>query len=82
MRVKAMLPGTYPLTVVVKYKDQSGVWVEKEEMIKVTVRSLADTAPANGGNNTVPLMVGAVALLAAGYWYFKMRKKPAKPAKL
>ena len=75
VRVKALVPGQYPLTVVVKYKDQSGVWVEKTQEINISIRSPSDTAPANGNGYTVPLAVGGLAVLAIGYWYFRMRKR-------
>ena len=75
VRVKALAPGQYPLTVVVKYKDQSGVWVEKKQEINISIRSPSDTAPANGNGYTVPLLVGGAAVLAIGYWYFRMRKR-------
>jgi len=75
VRVKALVPGQYPLTVNVKYKDQSGIWVEKKQEINISIRSPTDILPANGNGNTVPLAVGGVAVLAAGYWYFRMRKR-------
>ena len=78
VRVKAVLPGQYPITVNVKYKDQSGVWVEKKQEIVLSIRSPSDILPANGNGNTVPLAVGGLVVLAAGYWYFRMRKKPAE----
>ena len=81
VRVKALVPGQYPLTVVVKYKDQSGVWVEKRQEISISIRSPSDTLPANGNGYAVPLAIGGVAVLAIGYWYFKMRKKPEKHVK-
>ncbi|MCX6771721.1 MAG: hypothetical protein NTX79_06720 [Candidatus Micrarchaeota archaeon] len=74
VRVKALLPGQYPLTVSVKYKDQSGVWVEKNQTIQIAIRSPSDILPANGNGYAVPLAIGGVAVLAIGYWYFKMRK--------
>ena len=74
VRVKALLPGQYPVTVNVKYKDQSGVWVEKAQTIQIAIRSPSDILPANGNGNALPLAVGGIAVLAAGYWYFRMRK--------
>jgi hypothetical protein len=75
VRVKALLPGAYPISVLVKYKDQSGVWVEKSQSISLAVRSPSDIAPANGNGIIVPLAVGGIAVLAAGYYYFRMRKR-------
>jgi LPXTG-motif cell wall-anchored protein len=75
VRVKALVPGQYPLTVNVKYKDQSGVWVEKKQEINISIRSPSDILPANGNGNTLPLAIGGLAVLAAGYWYFRMRKR-------
>jgi hypothetical protein len=74
IRVKALMPGQYPITVVVKYKDQSGVWVEKRQEISISVRSPSDILPANGNGSTAMLLAGGVVVLAAGYWYFRMRK--------
>jgi hypothetical protein len=75
VRVKALLPGQYPLSVLVKYKDQSGVWVEKSQEINVAIRSPSDIAPANGNGGMLPLAIGGAVLLAIGYWYFRMRKR-------
>jgi hypothetical protein len=79
VRVNALMPGSYPLTVKVKYKDQSGAWVDKEQTIDISVRSPEDAMP-KGSNGSLPIMLGGAAvLLAAGYWYFRMRK-PGKPS--
>ncbi|MFA5930553.1 MAG: hypothetical protein WC861_06750 [Candidatus Micrarchaeia archaeon] len=75
VRVKALVPGQYPLTVDVRYKDQSGVWVEKSQALDISIRSPSDILPANGNGNTTLLIVGGVVALAVGYWYFKMRKR-------
>ncbi len=74
VRAKAALPGSYPVTVGVKYKDQSGLWVEKDQAISLAVRSPSDALP-NGGNGS-PLPILAVVAVAGGaaYWYFRMRK--------
>ena len=81
VRVKALVPGQYPLTVDVRYKDQSGVWVDKSQTVQIAVRSPSDILPAGGNGNTVPLVIGGIAVLAIGYWYFRMRKKPAEMSK-
>lgn len=80
VRVKAAQPGTYPLTVNVRYKDQSGAWIEKDQTIELAIRSPADLAPQGSGDGTL-VTIGLLAVVAgAGYWYFRMRKKPAAPA--
>ena len=76
IRVKQVAPGAYPITVIVKYKDQSGVWVEKSQALDISIRSPADIAAAGGNGSTMLLIGGAVVVLGAGYWYFRMRKKP------
>jgi hypothetical protein len=78
VRVKALMPGQYPLSVLVRYKDQSGVWVEKGQEISVAIRSPSDIVPANGNGNWVWMLAGAVVVMGAIYWYFRMRKR--KPA--
>ena len=76
VRVKAAEQGTYPVNVTVRYKDQSGVWVEKGEEVQLAVRSPSDALPAgSGGGFPYLLAIGAV-VVAAGVWYFKFRKKP------
>ena len=76
VRVKTLQPGSYPLSVMVKYKDQSGIWIEKTVTSQLNIRPANDGA--KGNDNTVPLVVGAVAVLGAGYWYFRMRKPAQK----
>jgi hypothetical protein len=74
LRVKNVQPGNYPLNVKVRYKDTSGQWVDKQNSFDIAVRP-ADAAAKNG-NGSLPIYVGgAVVALAAGYWYFRMRKK-------
>ena len=74
VRVKEVAPGAYPVEISVRYKDQSGAWVEKKEAVQVQIRSKADALPKNGGDATVPIAIGALAVVAGGYWYFRMRK--------
>ena len=73
IRVKSSIaPGDYPLAFKVRYKDQSGLWIEKEVSTTVTIRP-ASEGVQKSGDGTV-YIIGAVALLGAGYWYFRMRK--------
>jgi hypothetical protein len=72
-RVKTTQPGSYPLVVAVKYKDQSGQWVSKNASIQLNIRPAEDGAKS-ADNGIVPIAIGAVALVGAGYWYFRMRK--------
>jgi len=76
VRAKALLPGEYPINITVRYKDQSGVWVEKAQEIKIAIRSQSDTAQGNGNGTAALLLAGGAAVLAIGYWHFRMRKKP------
>lgn len=80
VRFNAVASGSYPLTIMVKYKDQSGIWVEKSSTLQINVRSAEDAAPANGGGLGILPIVGLVVVAGAGYWYFRMRK-PNKMAK-
>lgn len=80
VRFKKIAAGSYPLSIKVKYKDQSGVWVQKTQAVQINVRSPEDVATSNGNGGIVPLAAGAVVLIGAGYWYFRIRK-PNKTAK-
>ncbi|GEM_PF-374691 len=74
VRMDNVQPGAYPINVIVRYKDQSGVWVDKNESIAINVLSAADAAPKNGNGNDTLLLAGVVVVAGAGYWYFRMRK--------
>ncbi|MFA6328974.1 MAG: hypothetical protein WCY41_06020 [Candidatus Micrarchaeia archaeon] len=76
VRVKAVEPGAYPVNVTVRYKDQSGVWVDKNEEVQLAIRSATDALPAGSGSGFPVVPVLAVVVVAAGVWYFKFRKKP------
>ena len=78
VRVKAAASGQYPIMVLVRYKDQSGVWVEKSEEIDVAIRTPSDVAPQNGNAGIFFLAAGIIVVAGAAYWYFRMRKKPEK----
>jgi len=71
IRVKGLLaPGTYPLAFKVRYKDQSGLWIEKEVKTNVSIM-----AAQNGDGGSGILYLGAAAaIIGGGYWYFRMRK--------
>ncbi len=75
VRVMAKTPGTYPVTVLVKYKDQSGVWVEKNETASIIIRPASDAANASGNGSPLPMLLVVAVIGGAGYWYFRMRKK-------
>jgi len=74
VRMREVAPGNYPVEMSVRYKDQSGVWVSRNQSIDVYVRSKADAAPKNGGDATLPILVALAAAAGGGYWYFKLRK--------
>jgi hypothetical protein len=74
VRVGGVQPGTYPVNVLVRYKDQSGVWVDKNESIAISVLSAADAAPKNGNGGEFLLLVAVVVVAAVAYWHFRMRK--------
>ncbi|MEM4554670.1 MAG: hypothetical protein QXT25_02365 [Candidatus Anstonellaceae archaeon] len=71
VRVKAKEPGTYPIQVSVRYKDQSGQWISDVSEIPLIVRA-AEEQRQNG----LPLIIGGLVVAGgAAYWYFKLRKK-------
>lgn len=74
IRVKSnVAPGDYPLSFAVRYKDQSGLWIEKGVSTTVSVRPASEGAAKDNGSGTL-MLIGGVAVLAIGYWYFRMRK--------
>ncbi|MCX6772641.1 MAG: hypothetical protein NTV88_02630, partial [Candidatus Micrarchaeota archaeon] len=76
IRVKSLvLPGQYPLVFQVRYKDQSGIWIDKNVTTMVSIRP-ASEGVQKGGDGTV-FIIGAIVLIGAGYWYFRMRKPKA-----
>jgi hypothetical protein len=48
--------------------------VDKLQTINVAIRSPSDILPANGNGGMLPILVGGAVVIAAGYWYFRMRK--------
>lgn len=70
-------PGGYPLSFKVRYKDQSGIWIDKEVKTNVSIRPASEGAQKDNGNGTL-MIIGAIVLIGGGYWYFRMRKtKPS-----
>ncbi|HIH23311.1 TPA: hypothetical protein HA238_06290 [Candidatus Micrarchaeota archaeon] len=77
IRIKKIVPGSYPIAVSVKYKDQSGVWVEKNMTREVLIRS-QEEALSRGGLPSFVYIIGAAIVIGVLYWWFKMRK-PSMP---
>ncbi len=78
IRVGANIPaGDYPLAFKIRYKDQSGLWIEKVVKTTVTIRPASEGVQKDNGSGTL-VLVGIVVLAGAGYWYFRMRKPKAK----
>ena len=73
VRVKEQQPGFYPVTVVVKYKDQSGVLVEKNISSTLNIRPASDADKKTEGS-PVPLVIGIVIIAGVAYWWYKKRK--------
>ncbi len=70
-------PGDYPLAFKVRYKDQSGLWIEKEVNTIVAIRPASEGVQKDNGSGML-MIIGAVVLVGGGYWYFRMRKpKPS-----
>ncbi|MEM2138200.1 MAG: hypothetical protein QW568_03880 [Candidatus Anstonellaceae archaeon] len=79
VRMKGVQPGAYPVNVLVKYKDQSGVWVEKNQTSMVNVRPAEDAAKKENGS-LLPLLIVIAVGGGAAYWWFRIRNKTAKKA--
>jgi hypothetical protein len=80
IRVKnTIAPGDYPMVFKVRYKDQSGLWIEKNVGATVSIRPASEGVQKDNGSGTM-LLIGGIAVVAFGYWYFRMRK-PKQPAK-
>ncbi len=63
-------PGTYPTTVKVSFRDESGAWVSLEEEIGVSV-----VEPVAQEDSTIPILLGLAIILIVLYWWFKRKKK-------
>jgi len=70
-------PGSYPLAFNVRYKDQSGLWINKTIQTDISIRP-ASEGVQKGGNDALMYAGVAVVLIGAGYWYFRMRKPKQK----
>jgi len=59
----------------VRYKDQSGVWVEKNQIVQVAIRSPADALARNGFDlvGTIIVLAIVAAIFGAGYFTYKLR---------
>lgn len=73
VRIMSIEPGSYPLTIYVKYKDSSGIWVEKDVISSIVIRSASELAGSEGDNTLLYLAVVVIAAII--YWYYKKRKK-------
>jgi hypothetical protein len=71
MRANATSEGTYPVKVIVTYRDQSG-----EIMVRQVYQDVSVYAPMAGGDSPLPLVFG-VLVIGALVWYFKFRRKAA-----
>jgi uncharacterized membrane protein len=76
VKVTNVAPGTYPLNVTVNYRDLSGDWKTKTINDKITIHQ-----PVAQGNGSMPLLIGAIVVLAFLVYWFKLRKKPTSTAK-
>ncbi len=70
VRVKNVLPGTYPMSITVKYRDASGEWATKNVTANVNVLN----QPAKNNINIESVLVAVVIIGAVAYWFF-IRKK-------
>ncbi len=69
MKVNATGEGTYPVDIIVNYRDQSGDWKQRlvTQNISVYSQPAAEVSP-------LPLL-GAIALAGAAVWYVFLRKR-------
>ncbi|MCX8195002.1 MAG: hypothetical protein N3G22_02755 [Candidatus Micrarchaeota archaeon] len=75
IKVRKEEPGVYEVPINVRYKDKSGSWIEKNQSLKIVVRSAAEISKKENGN-AAWLAAGALVVVGAlAYWYFKIRKK-------
>lgn len=72
VRIRDGAPADSNLTVRVKYKDAFGNFIEREKQLQVKIAA----KPAAQGDS-LPLVLGAVAVAAAVYWLFFRKKKAA-----
>ncbi|MEW5996577.1 MAG: hypothetical protein AB1657_03210 [Candidatus Micrarchaeota archaeon] len=70
IRVKDIAPGTYDASVLVRYKDASGAQIAETKPLQISI-----AGPPQQGNGTTALLALGIIVVAAGYWYFRMRKK-------
>lgn len=73
IQVGNLAPGNYNATVKVTYKDASGARITDTKPVVIRVE-----APAHSGDGTGTLLLLGAIILAAGYWYFKVRKPKAR----
>lgn len=74
IRVKRIPAGSYPLEIHVRYKDQSGIWVEKGITTDLIIRASDDASRKESSTLLIYLLAAAVAAVA-GYWLYRKRKK-------
>ncbi len=72
IRVNNVQPGDYNATVTVHYKDASGRQMAETKPLTISV-----SAPVQQADGTGTLLILGAVVLAVGYWYFRMRKKPS-----
>ncbi len=68
--VNASQPDTYPVTIDINYRDQSGEWKHKE----ITQNILVYDGMAEQGGDPLPMLVG-LGVIVVLVWYFKFRKR-------
>ena len=69
MEANASSAGTYPVNVLINYRDQSGEWMKESVTQNITVYN--DTAEEG---SPLPLLVG-IGVLVIVAWWFKFRKR-------
>jgi hypothetical protein len=69
MKVNATSEGEYPVYITINYRDQSGEWKQK----RIT-QSINVYAPIQIQQSPIPIIFGALVMLALIVWYFMFRK--------
>ncbi len=68
IRINAIAEGSYPINIIVSYKDKSGELVTKEIVKDMQVREAEKK-----DSGLLPAII-LILIASAAYWYFKMRK--------
>ncbi|MBI2079979.1 hypothetical protein HYT84_04385 [Candidatus Micrarchaeota archaeon] len=72
IRTNNVKEGAYPLTTLVKYKDNSGIWVEKNVTAEVVVK---ETGNSKGGDNWIFYLILILIVVLIAFFYWRNKQK-------